>query len=129
MRTKSELELFEEQLLNNQRISTMFKWWERKRLYFNILVGLAGLLTIIFCANTFGVIEIFGCLFWGIVANIFYSFGFTLEIANIYYLKGRIPYAKIKLGLFVIGTGLYCLVTLVYGFSYFTFYQNFNQII
>jgi len=69
--------------------AAIFRWWESRRLTFNVIVGGAGLITL-------GAIKVIALLpplsvnmsvFWpgivayGILANLFYSLGFVTEAA------------------------------------------------
>jgi len=95
-------------------------WWEKKRIIFNIVVGLSGLLSLIVVSPYFfGIKEIIGILIWAILANIFYSSGILIEIINLYYYSSEVKFFKYRFGLYVLGSFLYCAVTFFYPFLYF----------
>jgi len=74
----------------------VIRWWESRRLFFNLVVGCAGILTcilLIVCAfvsepivgEAIGLpdgplLGIFGIFFYGIFANLFYTFGWICEL-------------------------------------------------
>ena len=67
----------------------IFKWWESRRLTFNVAVGAAGLVTLT-AINLIAVLPplsvkvgVFwpGILVYGVLANMFYSLGFVTEAA------------------------------------------------
>jgi len=74
----------------------IIRWWESRRLFFNCLVGLTGLITcvlLIICAfvaeSTVGepiglpdgpLLGIFGIFLYGILANLFYTGGWICEL-------------------------------------------------
>lgn len=103
-----------------------FRWWEKRRLLFNVLVGGIGLLvTILFC-RFFGLFEAFGVVMWGGLANILYSLGFLLEVADRYYLQGTLQLSAARMVLFLIGTTAYVVVTAIFGAEYYAFPFNFE---
>lgn len=68
---------------------SIFRWWESRRLTFNVIVGATGLFTIA-ALKVLAVLPPFSmnlAVFWpgviayGILANLFYSFGFVTEAA------------------------------------------------
>ena len=117
-------DILDNDLLNRsdqKGIKEVFIWWEKKRIIFNALVGLSGLyVTFVFC-NKFTGFELFGIIMWGAVANIFYSTGSILEMADIYYFKGQINLYRYRTFLLVTGTLLYVVVTYLFGRLYYLF--------
>ena len=95
-------------------------WWEKKRMWYNILVGVSGLIAIVLYANYFSLGEIIGLLLYGVVLNIFYSTGFILEALNIYYLKQKFQIEYLRYPLLIIGTVLSSILTYVWAVIYFT---------
>lgn len=106
----------------------IFRWWERRRLHYNVIVGAAGLMSI-------GMINILLALppsphspgfplaaipVVGVLANLCYLLGPTVEIAIEKLGRGRIlptgP-ALYRMGL-TFSTGLVLLPTLVAGFDW-----------
>jgi hypothetical protein len=94
-------------------------WWEKNRIGFNILVGLTGIISLItFLSEPFGITEVFGILFWGVIANVLYSFGVLVEIFNLYYFERKLNFFKFKYLFYVTGTILYCAVTFFFALLY-----------
>jgi hypothetical protein len=74
----------------------VIRWWESRRLFFNFVVGCAGILTcilVIVCAfvsepivgEAIGLpdgplLGVFGIFFYAILANVFYTFGWICEL-------------------------------------------------
>lgn len=97
-------------------------WWEKKRIWFNVAVGLAGLLGItINIIHPFGIEDFIGIILWGMMANILYSVGILLEIVNQYYLKGRLNIFRFRRFFFIIGTLAYVFFTWVYVYFYYKY--------
>ena len=69
--------------------SAIFRWWESRRLTFNVIVGGAGLITLaaIKTIMLLPPISSSAMVFWpgviayGVLANLFYSLGFVTEAA------------------------------------------------
>ena len=105
----------------NIQVLEKFQWWERKRLIFNIAVGLTGLLvTIIYCRH-WGGFELFGVVTWAIVANILYSAGFIIEMMDFYYLNESLKIEKLRMFFFLVGTFCYVIVSYFFGMAYYIF--------
>lgn len=105
---------------NEQKLMSGFVWWEKKRLLYNILTGLAGLIIVLsFGIYSFGLFDLFGILLWGFVANVFYCIGFVIEPILKYYLKRDIDFSEKRPVLFWIGTVFSIIVTISYGFLYY----------
>ena len=97
-----------------------YRYWNKNRLLFNILVGLAGLAsTITFSRSTLTVGDIFGIVAWGIVANGLYSLGFIWEATIITRSKGTRNLKTNRAFLFWVGTVAYVLVSIVFAHEYF----------
>lgn len=95
-------------------LNNIVKWWEKKRLWFNIILGIIGTgLIIIINPPYFGVQDIIGIILWGIGANIFFSLGILSEIFDLYYLKGRFSSENYRWFFFVIGTLFSCYHTIM----------------
>lgn len=94
-------------------------YWLKKRLVFNILVGLAGLYPMIFFFELNALFNLMGVILWGIVANAFYSIGYVLESYIITKSKGKKGLKPYRNLLFWLGTISYVLFTLAFGMIYF----------
>ena len=69
--------------------ASIFRWWESRRLTFNVIVGAAGLVTLM-AVNVIALLPplsihvgVFwpGVILYGFFANLFYSLGFVTEAA------------------------------------------------
>ena len=90
----------DEQILNN-----IVKWWEKKRLWFNIILAVIGIgMIIIINPYYFGFKDFLGIIIWGIGANIFFSLGILAEIFDLYYLKSRLSLKNFRWIFLIIGT-------------------------
>lgn len=79
-------------ILQDQSILDMIQWWERNRLWYNLIVGIVGLLTSIIIIQlhhftTFSEILWYAALPYGLFANVAYLAGWVTELLLRYYLK------------------------------------------
>jgi hypothetical protein len=105
----------------NTDILEKFQWWEKKRLLFNLAVGITGVIATILHCKHFGAFELFGTVAWGAVANILYSTGFLLEMIDYYYFKGNIKLEGVRMLLLITGTLCYVIVSYFFGMAYYIF--------
>ncbi|WP_196889474.1 hypothetical protein [Aureivirga sp. CE67] len=107
-----------------EELKADIKWWESKRIIFNISLGLIGVSTlslgIINSRYSFLFFDLFGILFWGIMANIAYSSGVFLELIDWYYFKNKIQIKRFRMFFFICGFAFSCFLTLIFGLIYFT---------
>jgi hypothetical protein len=95
-------------------------WWEKKRIWFNVIIGVIGILAVyMYCTDAIETEDIIGIILWGIMANILYSVGILLEIVNQYYLKGKLNIFRFRHVFFILGTLMYMFVTWNYAFYYY----------
>ncbi|GAB5564588.1 MAG: hypothetical protein Wins2KO_16510 [Winogradskyella sp.] len=89
------------------------QWWESKRWIYNLLVGLIGIVAIYFAISEkpydWKILDTLSVLFWGIGANLFYSFGTLIELFDWYYFNNKLSVKKLRLLFFILGTGFSCL--------------------
>jgi len=100
------------------------KWWESKRLYFNIAVGLFGIYGIYDGLRSINYEwtyeDTLGIIIWGIGANIFYSLGTLMELFDWYYFKNKMKINEgLRYLLFIGGTIFSCFWTLLNTVLYF----------
>jgi len=105
------------------RASTIVKYWEKKRILFNVLLLLAGSIPLI----TFPVIPgtnlkqfLVGGLIYGIFANIFYSLGPYFNVWYIVYLNRQVIIFK---WLFYLGLLFSIALTVLISFSFVFFIE------
>ena len=81
---------------------SILAWWERRRLSYNVIVGLTGVATLLY-VNVLGVItghglliprpgpdgpqQVWAIVFYGVMANVCYSFGSVIEAVAERWLK------------------------------------------
>lgn len=96
--------------MEDQKIlKNIIKWWENKRLLYNILV----VLTTIFCYlkfndSRFTIIDGIAIFSGIILSNFFYSFGTILEILDLYYINGKAKLYRFRLPFYILGTFIIC---------------------
>lgn len=99
-----------------------FNYWHRKRIHFNILVGISGFLpTLYFSHFHLKLFDLFGCIVWGILANILYSLGYVIESFYITQTDENNNFINYRNILFGLGTGLYMIVSTLFPTMYFIF--------
>jgi hypothetical protein len=105
-------DLFNEQ--EDKSLLTAFGWWEKRRLIYNLIVGATGVVCIIILSlfPFLELIDLAGIVIYGIVANMFYSLGFLIEIASRYYFKSKMDFTERRKTLFGIGLTLSILITI-----------------
>ncbi len=100
---------------NEENIGTAladsFRYWAGRRLLFNSIVGIAGVISVITLIGSFiTLFDLFGMAIWGVVANIFYSTGYIIESYVIARSKGESNLAGSRDFLFWTGTIAYVVV-------------------
>ncbi|WP_298898104.1 hypothetical protein [uncultured Psychroserpens sp.] len=111
--------------MNTQTQVTILDWWESKRLWFNILVGISGILGILSGIFEFLLADLLGVFAWGILANILFSTGIVVELLDDFYLKGKLKLYHFRWAFLVSGTLLYCAWTFLYAIWYFSPFLGF----
>ena len=112
---KEDLDLFSEKDKNTTDFA--FTWWEKRRLMYNLIVGVLGILCLVsYGMMTINIIGWLNILFFGISLNAFYFFGFGTEMLLKKYFKADIDFAGLRSVLFWSGTILS--VFLVLGISF-----------
>ena len=99
--------LFEQ--IDHAKRSEILRWWERRRLFFNLYVGLVGILAwfLVLIAGSAAVkpgvdfeepmAMLFGPIVYGIMANVCYSLG---PIVDLVFYRGKPRVVLFKAGLF-----------------------------
>jgi len=95
------------------RLLESYQYWQRRRLLFNIVVGLAGLGALFFSKFNLELIYLLAILIWGITANIFYSTGYMLESFVIVKSAGSKNLKTSREFLFWTGTLLYAVISVL----------------
>ena len=100
---KEVIDNFEEKASNDVVLKNALKWWEKKRIWFNIFVAASGIIPLILYAKSFNLEELILIVFYGLVVNVFYSLGFLLEAFNEYYFKQRFCIEKFRYPFLIFG--------------------------
>ncbi|MEL0644991.1 MULTISPECIES: hypothetical protein [unclassified Olleya] len=91
----------------------IIKWWESKRWLFNLLNALFGIIGLISFADYFQIEEAIGLVIYIVTANVLYSSGMLLEIADFYYFNNKLGVNKIRLLLLTLGLLFSCGITIL----------------
>lgn len=95
-------------------------FWAKARIWFNVIVGAAGMLVVLKNLNLVSLFDVFGIILWGIVANAFYSTGYVLDSFIIVKSRGQRSLKPVRYVLFLLGTLAYAFVSFVFALVYFT---------
>jgi hypothetical protein len=102
---------------SENEILDLVRWWEKKRIIFNLCVGVAGLIMLFILGlpilKAIPLEIIFYILFYGVVVNGFYTLGWVCGILRVVYFKRHISIGEHKEGLFYFGTFLSVFITVV----------------
>ncbi|MEZ4686473.1 MAG: hypothetical protein R3B47_10525 [Bacteroidia bacterium] len=117
---------FEEiqQSLKEESIKDIVRWWEKRRIRFNLAVGITGLFALLlFTSYMFFyspglAFYVFGILFYGIIANVFYTLGWASDIYSKVLLNDRLQLTRYKNALFIGGTLFSMAVTFILAFLF-----------
>src|SRR6185436_20020096 len=86
----SLFEYKEEDQIVGLKLLESHRYWSRKRILFNIILGLGGVFSVLlFIGDEPTLFDLFGMMLWGIVANAFYSAGYILDSYIISRSKGE----------------------------------------
>jgi len=113
-------DITEEEKISGQKLLGSHRYWSKKRILFNIIVGSAGIISVGLVLGTDLVIfDLFGIILWGVVANAMFSAGYILESYIISISKGQRDLHDNRDILFWIGTIAYVIV----GFMFLLMYS------
>ncbi len=94
------------------------QWWEKRRLWFNLAVGIAGLIPLLGYMSYLILADFIGVVMFGVAANVCFCAGYILEALDLHYLKGRLNIERYRLLLFTLGTAASVLMTIVLSWGY-----------
>jgi len=98
----------ENNTVDTSEIHRAVKWWEKKRILYNVITLVGGLLVLLLRSEVpNGISSLSNYIiigYWLFGANIFYTCGWGLEILLNYYFKFRFWRDGIRLILFVLGS-------------------------
>lgn len=101
--------------LNNENVTHLIKWWESKRLSYNLILIVVEIMVLV--ANWRGTLNmgiplaIFYCILYNSVANAFYTIGWGIELWIKYYFPSFNLGKNTRLFLLIAGIFLSILVT------------------
>jgi hypothetical protein len=104
--------------LNHTLYESSFTWWEKKRLPYNLVVGICGISSLLFTNPIFGLRVIIEIIIWAILLNIFYCFGFLSESFDEYYFQKSLKTEKNRIIIFVFWTIFMCVLTILANIYY-----------
>jgi hypothetical protein len=109
-------DLFPEEDKNS--FEAAFAWWEKRRLRYNLIVGLPGLLFLLIHYRVMGfhLSTIISAVVIGIIANGFYCLGYLTEFFLKYYFHSTIDFADKRNTVFWLGTVFSIFALLLLGF-------------
>ena len=100
------------------------KWWESKRIIFNLFIIVCGIYGIITGMNywehsrEFRQSDILSIFLWGILINVIYTCGIIFEIIA-YYISLSKKLKWLRIFCFIVGTFILCLVTYFRAYNYY----------
>jgi len=101
-------------------------WWEKRRLDFNILVGISGVAPIFFVWFSSGMTKMFfenllflfiGIFVYAFFANLCFCFGWAIDVLKSYYYESP-TYGKSKSVIFFLGVLFSMIITLIFSFGF-----------
>ncbi len=105
----------------NMRLAEGLVWWEEKRLWFNIIVGITGLIPTLFSIEPYLFKEIItGSILWVILVNLCFSLGYLAEALDQHYCRGRFQLDKLRWLVLILGTYLTYVVAYFFSKYYIT---------
>jgi len=90
----------------------LVRWWEKRRWVYNIVVGLSGLAVLLLMQVDFSVHVLLAIAYYGVLANLCYTFGWAIEVLLLVYFNRVEPMGKYRLLLFLVGTVFSVLLTI-----------------
>jgi len=102
------------------QLQVAYSFWHKKRVIFNVLVLLAGLIAVILYFDRVKPSDIIGMALWGIVANGLFCIGYSLESYFIISSNGEKPTRLLSQLQFWFLTVGYCILTYFVAVTYFT---------
>ena len=109
----------DEEKVPGQKLLDAHRYWSKKRILFNIIVGSAGIISVLVVLGTsITIFDLFGIVVWGVVANAMFSFGYILESYMISKSNGQRDLQGNREVLFWLGTIAYVIVGFLFLLMY-----------
>ena len=83
-------------------VRAAFAWWAKRRLRYNLIVGLSGVITLVIM-DSFGSLELILAIIYGIFANLCYTSGFLLTALDLHFFNSALGLYAIRNGLYTLG--------------------------
>lgn len=100
---ESPFEEFNE-ALDQQSYKSIIQWWERRRIWYNVAVGLAGIVGVIPSTIFYPIwFVVISAVFYGVLANICYTMGWSIELFLLMKSKDKIHFGRYRLVIFILG--------------------------
>mgnify|MGYP005870232821 CR=1 FL=1 len=94
--------------MTNSEFRSSIKWWEKKRLIYNIFTLLGGLICVFLRSGVPNGVSSYQnfliIFFWLFGANIFYTFGWSFEFLLNHYFKTNFWNNNVRKLIFILGT-------------------------
>jgi hypothetical protein len=91
--------------MNSELTKNTLDWWEKKRIWYNLIVLIFGVWQIIKeQPDTYNFEDIIGVVIYGLGANILYSIGILIELLDEYYFKTFFKFKRFRWFFLIIGT-------------------------
>jgi len=108
-------DITDEEKVPGQKLLNSHRYWSKKRILFNIIVGAAGIISVLLVLGSdLAIFDLFGIVMWGVVANAMFSFGYILESYIISKSNGHRDLQGNRETLFWLGTIAYVIVGFVF---------------
>ena len=105
----------EEDKVSGQKLLNSHRYWSKKRILFNIIVGSAGIISVLLVLGTgLAIFDLFGIVMWGVVANAMFSIGYIFESYIISKSNGQRDLQGNRDILFWLGTIAYVIVGFIF---------------
>ena len=112
--------------MSDNNISNSLKWWDKKRIWYNIIVGSASITYLIHVnPETFNLADLIGVIIYAFGANLLYTLGFLLELYDMTYMKSSIGFHRFRLISFIFGT----VFSVLYSLYQIDLYYYYNPLI
>ena len=112
-------DITDEEKVSGQKLLDSHRYWSRRRILFNIIVGSAGLISVLLVLGTgLTIFDLFGIFMWGVVANAMFSVGYIVESYIIAKSKGQRDLQGNRDILFWMGTIAYVIVGFIFLLMY-----------
>ena len=112
-------DITDEEKVSGQKLLDSHRYWSRRRILFNIIVGSAGLISVLLVLGAgLTIFDLFGIVMWGVVANAMFSIGYIVESYIIAKSKGQRDLQGNRDILFWMGTIAYVIVGFIFLLMY-----------